>query len=331
MTGARKTLLFSMAAGLVLAMTAGSGSASERETTIEGLEKLAAAAQDDSVRVRVNDGSGTVLRIGDGIVYHFESDEPGYLVAIHVNTHGEMMLLYPRAEAGSGRIGAGQTISFPGAADDFELEIQPPIGRDVVYAFVTDAPIERRDLGIDTDEIVSAFEPQQVPAFVARLRRQLESNGIGAYRARQIAQQIDGRGEVKITEEDIVTFFCLRTRSIAPPKLDLQIQFATDSAELDRDARRNIDEFAAALEDPRLRAMRFAVAGHTDETGEADYNVDLSRRRAQSVQDYLIRSRGIDPTRLEIEAHGERVPLIEEDSAYARQMNRRVEFTPIRE
>ena len=76
--------------------------------------------------------------------------------------------------------------------------------------------------------------------------------------------------------------------------------------------------------------MRFAVAGHTDERGTEQHNEGLSRRRAQSVHDHLVQSGGIDPDRLEIEAHGEAVPLMTEDSDYARQMNRRVEFMPIR-
>ncbi|MEE8166210.1 MAG: OmpA family protein, partial [Myxococcota bacterium] len=104
----------------------------------------------------------------------------------------------------------------------------------------------------------------------------------------------------------------------------------SNSAELDEQARRNIDEFAVALDHPKLRSMSFAVAGHTDDRGSESHNMGLSRRRALSVQNYLVESGGVDPARLVVEAHGEGIPLMDEDSGYARSMNRRVEFTPIR-
>ena len=144
-----------------------------------------------------------------------------------------------------------------------------------------------------------------------------------------VVQQIDGRGAVLYRSADIVDFFGQRTRSIRPAKLDLQIHFQTDSAELDDEARRNIDEFARALEDPKLERMRFKVAGHTDDRGSEAHNIELSRRRAEAVRGYLVQA-GVERGRLDIEAHGENAPLMSETSDYARQMNRRVEFTPAR-
>lgn len=316
---------------LLLCVCAVTAFASPRENTVNELEALSSAARSDSVRVRVNDGKGQALRIGDHIVYRFESDQPGYLTAIHVDTHGSTTVLYPRASAGAGRLGAGQVVSFPGAQDDFTLEVEPPTGRDVVYAFVSDSPIERAQLGLDPDGVVVSFEPQQAPDFVKRLGALLADRGAASYRSNKVNQQIDGRGQVQYRSADIAKFFGERTRSIAPAKLDLQIRFSTNSAELDDVARRNIDEFAAALEDPRLRSMRFAVSGHTDERGSEQFNEGLSLRRAESVHDYLVETGGVAPSRLEIEAHGEAAPLMSEDSEYARQMNRRVEFKPVRD
>jgi outer membrane protein OmpA-like peptidoglycan-associated protein len=146
-----------------------------------------------------------------------------------------------------------------------------------------------------------------------------------------MVQQIDGRGDVQYRSADIVSFFGGRTRSIRPPKLDLQIQFSSDSSNLDDRAKRNIDEFARALDDPKLEGVRFKVAGHTDDTGSALHNLRLSRERADAVRSYLIERGGIDSARLEIEAHGENNPLIGGQDDYARQMNRRVEFTPARD
>jgi outer membrane protein OmpA-like peptidoglycan-associated protein len=221
-------------------------------------------------------------------------------------------------------------VRLPSLADGFTLEVHPPVGRDVVYAIVTSTPLDRQALGIASADIVVSLEADQAPAFVRRLRSVLDARARGEVRVAHVVQQIDGRGEVQYRSADIVDFFGERTRSIRPPKLDLQIHFASDSAELDETARRNIDEFARALEDPKLAGVRFKVAGHTDDLGSETHNLGLSRRRAETVRRYLIESGGIEATRLEIEAHGENNPLIGEQSDYARQMNRRVEFTPAR-
>ena len=175
-----------------------------------------------------------------------------------------------------------------------------------------------------------ALRNKSLDVSAARVGRVLARVPKAQIRANKISQQTEGRGEVKYRSADIVDYFGTRTRSLEPPRLDLQIRFETNSAQLDAAARRNIDEFAAALSDSRLREMRFAVAGHTDDRGTDEHNDSLSRKRALSVQNYLVESGGIDPNRLEIEAHGERQPLVPEASDYAREMNRRVEFTPIR-
>ena len=67
---------------------------------------------------------------------------------------------------------------------------------------------------------------------------------------------------------------------------------------------------------------------HTDSNGSNDYNKELSRKRAQSVVDYLIEN-GIDPVRLSAQGFGEDFPVSNNDTAEGREENRRVEFTKI--
>jgi outer membrane protein OmpA-like peptidoglycan-associated protein len=59
--------------------------------------------------------------------------------------------------------------------------------------------------------------------------------------------------------------------------------------------------------------------------GSAQANQVLSMQRAKAVYDYL-RSKGIDGDRLRYEGYGESQPLVPNDSAAARQKNRRTEF-----
>ncbi len=162
----------------------------------------------------------------------------------------------------------------------------------VVVAVVTASPLSRDALGITSRDLVVGFEPHQAPGFAARLRERLTAGGAEVARVAVVEQQVDGRGEVLYRSADIVDFFGERTRSIRPPKLDLQIQFALDSSSLDGTARRNIDEFASALADPRLSDMRFQVSGHTDDQGTEQHNMGLSMRRAETVRNYLIEQGG---------------------------------------
>ena len=62
------------------------------------------------------------------------------------------------------------------------------------------------------------------------------------------------------------------------------------------------------------------IYGHTDESGEPDYNLNLSTRRAEAVVDYLL-GKGISKDRLTFEGFGETKPLGNDDA-----LNRRVEF-----
>lgn len=67
------------------------------------------------------------------------------------------------------------------------------------------------------------------------------------------------------------------------------------------------------------------VEGHTDDTGAESYNMDLSRRRAQTVADFLA-AQGVSRNRLVTEAFGEAQPKYENDSEENRSRNRRVEL-----
>jgi len=67
------------------------------------------------------------------------------------------------------------------------------------------------------------------------------------------------------------------------------------------------------------------IEGHTDSTGAADYNLQLSDGRATAVRAALI-ERGIAPSRMEAIGYGESRPLESNQSRDGRAKNRRVEF-----
>ena len=72
--------------------------------------------------------------------------------------------------------------------------------------------------------------------------------------------------------------------------------------------------------------MTVQIEGHTDSQGSEKYNLGLSRRRAQAVKDYLVKS-GINPKRLTVKGYGETRSIASNDTPEGRTENRRVGFS----
>ena len=105
-------------------------------------------------------------------------------------------------------------------------------------------------------------------------------------------------------------------------EFDATVLFAFDSAALRAAAEEELDDAAEVLRE-RDEIILIEVAGHTDDIGSADYNQDLSQRRAQAVADYL-NGRGIARDRMRVVGFGESRPRVPNTSAENRQLNRRV-------
>jgi len=67
-----------------------------------------------------------------------------------------------------------------------------------------------------------------------------------------------------------------------------------------------------------------SVVGHTDTTGNKEYNMDLSRRRAAAVQSLLLEN-GVQPDHVKTTSHGEENPLVKTGDNVSEPKNRRVE------
>jgi outer membrane protein OmpA-like peptidoglycan-associated protein len=70
--------------------------------------------------------------------------------------------------------------------------------------------------------------------------------------------------------------------------------------------------------------VHLGISGHTDDVGTDEYNLDLSERRAKSVQSFL-ESKGIPMERLRSRGFGESRPVADNTTEAGRQGNRRVE------
>ncbi|HWE29742.1 MAG TPA: OmpA family protein, partial [Polyangia bacterium] len=102
------------------------------------------------------------------------------------------------------------------------------------------------------------------------------------------------------------------------------IHFGTNTAEIKPDGMQLLDEVGDVLvKNPGIRKVR--VEGHTDNRGDANHNLELSKQRAAAVVAYLVKE-GIAPARLESEGYGASQPLVPNLTAANRAKNRRVAF-----
>jgi len=101
--------------------------------------------------------------------------------------------------------------------------------------------------------------------------------------------------------------------------------FDTNKADLKADGIQQLDELASKI-GGTARVTDIKVVGHTDSMGTADYNQQLSVRRATTVRDYLV-SKGVDPNVMSVSGMGESSPVADNSTRAGRAQNRRVEVS----
>lgn len=103
-----------------------------------------------------------------------------------------------------------------------------------------------------------------------------------------------------------------------------KIQFALNKAEVLSVSFPLLDEIAKVIqENPHVQ--KISIEGHASAEGDDQYNLLLSKARAEAVRAYLV-SKGVSADRLSSTGHGETKPLATNDNEAGREKNRRVEF-----
>jgi outer membrane protein OmpA-like peptidoglycan-associated protein len=136
--------------------------------------------------------------------------------------------------------------------------------------------------------------------YVVVLERQAMQQSVGFLDAAAMKQAIDKDGRVA-----------------------LHVNFDVDKATLRPDAQPVVEEIGKLLSaDP---ALQLSIEGHTDNTGGAAHNQELSTARARSVLGALV-GLGVDPSRLQSKGYGQDKPLADNATEAGRAENRRVEL-----
>lgn len=87
-----------------------------------------------------------------------------------------------------------------------------------------------------------------------------------------------------------------------------------------------LDALGEALNSEELKGKPIIIGGHTDASGDAAYNLKLSKRRATTVKNYLVNKWGVAPDTIEAVGYGKTRPINEGKTVEDRQLNRRVEI-----
>lgn len=103
------------------------------------------------------------------------------------------------------------------------------------------------------------------------------------------------------------------------------VLFKFNSDKLDDAAKQQLDQISG--NESSMKRYFVAIQGFTDKTGTPEYNLDLSRRRAQAVQTYLVGEKNVPVYRIQIVGLGEDKPLNDQKTRDDRSKNRRVEVT----
>src|ERR1700733_9423163 len=107
------------------------------------------------------------------------------------------------------------------------------------------------------------------------------------------------------------------------PKIDLEINFDYNSANISAKSLPSVQALGRALSNPDLKGSTFIVAGHTDAAGGDAYNQDLSERRADSIKRYLVDKFGIADTDLVTVGYGK--TKLKDPANPLAEVNRRVQ------
>jgi OOP family OmpA-OmpF porin len=102
------------------------------------------------------------------------------------------------------------------------------------------------------------------------------------------------------------------------------IMFGFDKADMEEQGLQELDEIGMFLQ--KKPEAFIVIEGYADDVGDSEYNMQLSRRRAESAADYLMQKYNVDPSRMVVNWYGSTNPVAGNDTIEGRAQNRRVEI-----
>jgi outer membrane protein OmpA-like peptidoglycan-associated protein len=172
---------------------------------------------------------------------------------------------------------------------------------------------------VTEDQIVRALAPVKKP-LTRGLSAGPQADPAAVAAEGKFVQTIRGRStrSLSVSErEEIATIVKDK------PKIDLEINFDYNSADISSRSLPSVQALGKALTNPDLKGSTFVVAGHTDAAGGEAYNQELSERRADSIKKYLVDKYSINGTDLVTVGYGK--SKLKDPANPLAEVNRRVQ------
>jgi outer membrane protein OmpA-like peptidoglycan-associated protein len=175
-------------------------------------------------------------------------------------------------------------------------------------------------------------EAEQARRAAEARARDAEAKALEAERARR---QAEAEAQARAADQAKAASLANELASLKAQQTDRglvltvgDVLFDAGKAELGPGAQRSIDKLADFLKAYPKRTV--LIEGHTDNTGDEDFNLKLSQQRADAVRDKLV-AKGIAPQRIRTKGYGPKFPVVDNNTPAGRQQNRRVEVVVLNE
>ena len=176
------------------------------------------------------------------------------------------------------------------------------------------------DNNVTEDQIVRALTPEKKPPLTRGLSAGPQASPAASAAEGKFVQTVRGRTtrSLSVSErEEIATIVKDK------PKIDLEINFEYNSADISAKSLPSVQALGRALTNADLKGSTFVVAGHTDAAGGEGYNQDLSERRADAIKRYLVDKYGINGSDLVTVGYGK--SKLKDPNQPMAEANRRVQ------
>ena len=186
-----------------------------------------------------------------------------------------------------------------------------------------DMAVARAGDNVTEDQIIKAMTPEKKPLTRGLSVGPQTSPGLNADQAKFV-QSVRGRTTRSLSSterEEIATIVQDK------PKIDLEINFDYNSADISAKSLPSVQALGRALTNQDLKGSTFVVAGHTDAAGGEEYNQGLSERRADAIKRYLVDKYGISGTDLVTVGYGK--SKLKDPSHPMADVNRRVQVVNV--
>jgi outer membrane protein OmpA-like peptidoglycan-associated protein len=147
------------------------------------------------------------------------------------------------------------------------------------------------DTNVTEDQILQALKPVAKPPLTRGLSAGPQADPAPSAAETKFVTSVRGRTTRSLSQterEEIASIVKDK------PKIDLEINFDYNSAEISAKSLPSVQALGRALTNAELKGSTFVVAGHTDAAGGEEYNQSLSERRADAIKKYLVDKYGIN-------------------------------------